>query len=347
MATTPSSTNEFSQEDTHVTLQVSDILSDEEEDLTFSQLISRYNDASMFTSSMLDDSSFEDTSSYHSNINDDHIYTQGRDDINMAGDGNTETKITQNLRTYLEKECFPETEWSSELLFNASTDRTNFQLIDITKYVGNSQFKRPKDGDNFRVYFDTKDYPIEEEFETMDKFTTETTMKQKVQMKFKSQPYINLCKDLREASGKCGFHIVQNGNQKIDLKKNGLRIRNRFSCQRYSVYKGSKKDITGNREYRRYTLHNDRKNQRSQGRKKCRRSYSSKSVTKDCRCKFFFYIDFDEHGFFVEPGIGNWNHTDHPPLNRNSPEKRKDQIDDNDKSLIDDMADGQAKDAQI
>ena len=135
MATTSSSTNESSQEDTHVTLQVSDVLSDEEEDLTFSQLISRYNDASMFTSSMLDDSSFENTSSYHSNINDDQIYTQDRDDINMTVDGNTETKITQNLRSYLEKECFPETEWSSELLFNASTDRTNFQLMDITKYV--------------------------------------------------------------------------------------------------------------------------------------------------------------------------------------------------------------------
>ena len=101
-----------------------------------------------------------------------------------------------------------------------------------------------------------------------------------------------------------------------------------------------KKDVIGNREYRRYTLHNDWKNQRSQGRKKCRRSYSSKSVTKDCRCKLFFNVDYDEHGFFVEPGIGKRNHTHHPPLNINFLEKRKDQIDDNDKSLIDDMVDG-------
>ena len=192
------------------------------------------------------------------------------------------------MRTYLEKEYFPQTDWSSELLFNASTDRTHYQLMDITKYVGNAQFKKPNHGENFRVYFDPKDYPIEEEFQTMKTFTAATTIKQKVQMKFKSQPYVKLCKDLREACGKCGFHIVQNGNQKIDLKKNGLKIRNRFSCQRYSVYKGGKKDITGNRDYQRYTLHNDRKNQWSQGRKKCRRSYSSKSVTKECRCKFFF-----------------------------------------------------------
>ena len=61
----------------------------------------------------------------------------------------------------------------------------------------------------------------------------------------------------------------------------------------------------------------------------------------------FFYIDFHEHGFFVEPGIGNRKHTHHAPLNRNSTEKGRNQIDDKDKNLIDDMADGQAKDAQI
>ena len=66
-------------------------------------------------------------------------------------------------------------------------------------------------------------------------------MKQKVQMKFKSQPYIKLCKDLREASGKCGFHIVQNSNQKIDLKKNGLRIRNWFSFKDILYMKEVKK----------------------------------------------------------------------------------------------------------
>ena len=75
----------------------------------------------------------------------------------------------------------------------------------------------------------------------MNNLPDDITIKEKVQRKFKSQPYIKLCKDLREASGKCGFHIVQNGNQKIDLKKNSLKIRNWFSCQRYSVYKGGKR----------------------------------------------------------------------------------------------------------
>ena len=64
----------------------------------------------------------------------------------MAIPDTTDSKIIQNLRTYLEKECFPETEWASELLFNASTNKVNCQVMDTTKYVGNSQFKKSKEG---------------------------------------------------------------------------------------------------------------------------------------------------------------------------------------------------------
>ena len=149
---------------------------------------------------------------------------------------------------------------------------------------------------------------------------------------------------MREASGNCGFNIIQNGNQKLDLKKQGRKIRNRISCQRYSLYKGTKKNITDQKEYQRYTLHNDRKNQRSQGRKKCRRSNSSKSTNKECR---YFFIDYDEYGFYVEPGIGNRNHTHHTPLNRHWQGKTRDDIDDDEENLINDMAEGQAQDSQI
>ena len=260
MATTPSLSKDSSKGDASVIPLDSNTLSDDEEDLTFSQLITRYNDDSMFSTSFPDDSSFDNNSIYQSNLEDDTNYTQNRDDNNVAITDSNEPMIVQNLRTYLEKECFPKTEWSSRLLFNASTDKVNYQVMDITKYVGNSKFKKSREGEEFRVYFDPNKYPIEDEFETMNNLPDDITIKEKVQMKFKSQPYVKLCKDIREASGNYGFHIVQNENQKIDLKRNGLKIRNRFSCQRYSVYKGAKKDITGNREYRRYTLHNDRKN---------------------------------------------------------------------------------------
>ena len=69
----------------------------------------------------------------------------------------------------MEKECFPETEWTGELLFNAFTDKVNYQIMDVTKYVGNSQFKKTRNGENFRVYFDPKDYSIEEELAIMKK----------------------------------------------------------------------------------------------------------------------------------------------------------------------------------
>ena len=144
MATLSSSSKETSQEETHVTLQDTDVLSDDEEDLTFSQLINRYNEDSMFSNSPLDDSTFENLSSFQSNIDDESIYTEPRDDNTVVATENNDSKRTQDLRTYLEKECFPQTDWSSELLFNASTDRTNYQLMDITKYVGNAKFKKPK-----------------------------------------------------------------------------------------------------------------------------------------------------------------------------------------------------------
>ena len=81
--------------------------------------------------------------------------------------------------------------------------------------------------------------------------------------------------------------------------------------------------------------------------KKCRRSYSSRSSTKATRCKFFFYIDFDEYGFYVVPGLGTRYHTHHSPLNKAAGETTQAEIEVDEHDLITDMADGQAPDAQI
>ena len=40
----------------------------------------------------------------------------------------------------------------------------------------------------------------------------------------------------------------------------------------------------------------------------------------------FLNINFNKHGFNVEPGIRNWFHTYHLPLNRPSQHKSKDKI---------------------
>ena len=172
-----------------------------------------------------------------------------------------------------------------------------YREMDITMYVGNLQYKEKIEKGSHHIYFDLANYSITEELEKQSQLTDKMTIQDKVKQKFKSAAYLKLSRDLREASGKCEFNITQNGNQKFTYKRTGLIIRNRFSCQRFTVYKGESKEISGTKEYRKYTLHNDRLNQRDLGRKKCRRSYSTKSVTKENHCKFVFYINFDSYGF--------------------------------------------------
>ena len=97
--------------------------------------------------------------------------------------------------------------------------------MDITKYVGDSKFKKKKNVDVYKNYFNPEDYPVKDEIFKMSQLSEDIPVKQKIQSKFKSEAYLKLSKDLREASNQCGFHIVQNGNQKIDLKTNGLKIK--------------------------------------------------------------------------------------------------------------------------
>ena len=123
-------------------INIPDVLSDIEEDMTFSQIINKYNEDLMFNSSMLDDNTNADTHSLKSISDDDTDSTQTRPDTSSSLlNSNTDPKNTQNLRCYLEKECFPETEWSNDLIFTASTDKITYQDMDITKYVGESRFK--------------------------------------------------------------------------------------------------------------------------------------------------------------------------------------------------------------
>ena len=116
----------------------------------------------------------------------------------------------------------------------------------------------------------------------------DASVKTQTQSRFKSESYIKLSKDIRDACGNCAFNVVQNSNQKLCLKRSGLSIRNRFSCQKYMIHKGGIRDLIGNKDFRRYTFRNDRKNQREKGRQKCRRGYSGRSITTQTRCKFFF-----------------------------------------------------------
>ena len=187
----------------------------------------------------------------------DHISDQIENDkIDMN------TTDTEFLRKYLNQQCFEGSKWSHSLIFEGSIDKQNFKEMDITQFVGNSSYKDKEGVTSYRIYFNPKKYSVSQELESMKNLPHDATLKHQIKNKFKSQSYMKLSKDLREACGTCGFNIVQNGNQKFDLKRTGLIVRNRFSCQRYMTYKKTKRDITGDREYQKYTLHNDRENQR-------------------------------------------------------------------------------------
>ena len=168
-------------------INILDNLSDIEEDLTFSQLINKYNEDSMFNSPMLGDSNNQDTHSLKSTSDDETDYTPiGLDNNTSEVNTNTDPKNTQNLRCYLEKECFPDTEWSNDLIFNASTDKVTYQDMDITKYVGDSRFKDKEGSGTHRIYFNPADYTVEQELATMENLPDDTSMADRVQTKFKS-----------------------------------------------------------------------------------------------------------------------------------------------------------------
>ena len=251
------------------------------------------------------------------------------------------------MRQYLETQCYEGSKWYHSLTFEGTKDKRTFSNIDILQYVGNSYYKDKKEQKPYRIYFNPETYPVNDELSILSQTPDDATIKQQTQQRFKSSSYLKLSKDIRKACGHCGFNIIQNGNQKFNLKKSGLIVRSRFSCQKYMVHKGFARNITGDHDFRRYTLHNDRKNQRTLGRKKCRRSYSSRSTTKATRCKFFFYLDFDEYGFYVVPGLGTRHHSHHSPLNRAGGETTHNELQEKEHGLITDMAEGQAPDAQI
>ena len=253
----------------------------------------------------------------------------------------------ENLRSYLQKQCIDGCKWTSSLTFEGSLDKKTYQDMDILQFIGDPCYKDKKDNKAFRVYLNPIKYPVTEELSTIASLPEDASIKTQTQSRFKSEAYIKLSKDIRDACGNCAFNLVQNGNQKLCLKRSGLSIRNRFSCQKYMIHKGGIRDLIGNREFRRYTFRNDRKNQREKGRQKCRRGYSGRSITSQTRCKFFFYINFDDYGFYIEPGYGNKYHSHHSPLNKASGVSGKDGLEVEDNELISDMADGQAPDAQI
>ena len=161
----------------------------------------------------------------------------------------TDTRNTDILKSYLDSECYGNRKWAHYLIFPGSTDKQTYEEMGITKYIGNNKYNERKNASNLRVYFDPNKYPVKEELKSKYEISQDASIKFRVQQQFKSSAYVRLSKDLRKASGQCGFNIIQNDNQKFLPKNTDLVVRNRFSYQRYTLYKGSKTEITGSKEY--------------------------------------------------------------------------------------------------
>jgi len=87
-----------------------------------------------------------------------------------------------------------------------------------------------------------------------------------------------------------------------------------FVCNKSLLYKKWKHAKLDN--FRRTSFNNDRKNSRGKdGKTMSRQVTTQRPVSRDCRCKFCFYVGVDTRGFFVVPGYGSNVHTNHVKLN--------------------------------
>ena len=142
----------------------------------------------MFNESALDCSSIESAINQSYN-NDDGANITGLqsqpEDTTLPVDENNDRRLTQNLRNYLEKECYMETEWSNGFFFNASTDKQTYSKIDMTRYVDDSKFKKKKHVDMYKIYFNPEDYLVNDKIYKMSQLSENIPVKQKICLNLK------------------------------------------------------------------------------------------------------------------------------------------------------------------
>ena len=196
--------------------------SDLDENKTFEELISEYNEVGTLTPNQLNTSNICNTNNESSETKLDEDYALlNPDNISIA---DSDVKNTEMLRSFLDKECYGNQKWLYKIIFPGSIDKKNYENLDITKYVGDIKFKERSNSSNVSVYFDPIKYPVEEELKARSNTPSDTPVELQVQQQFKRSAYIWLSKDLRVASGQCRFNIVQNGNRKFVSKSTHLVI---------------------------------------------------------------------------------------------------------------------------
>ena len=126
--------------------------------------------------------------------------------------------------------------------------------------------------------------------------------------------YKKLCRDLQIAAAETGgFHISRNGSSRL---KSDLKGCKRFCCKRRQMYRGDHKTRTSD-YFKMITSRDYRKSMKENHvdiKRLARRSTTTLPVNSEHKCKFFFNLHFDEHGFHVLNGRGRNTHSNHLKL---------------------------------
>ena len=187
--------------------------------------------------------------------------------------------------------------WRSQILMDMSfLDKkgcvTNHSNLDIMRFTSKDySIKKRFDSDGTIVYFDLDKYP------TCEKG-------------FDSIAFKKLQEDICNASIKDGFYLIRNG-----FKNRQSLCAQEFVCNRYQTYrKYKKKGSEMGTVYRGHSYNANYKLSRGpEGMKMPRMTTTLKPLCSENRCKFSFFVSFDEIGFFIVPG-GNNEHIHHPRL---------------------------------
>ena len=249
----------------------------------------------------------------------------------------------QSLRSFIDNACNEEVEWFGSISFKARRAGKDLCDMNILQFVGNSSYKSSL----YNIYFCSETYKVKEELLALSSLPVDCDKKAISKNKFKTKTFQALSAALIEAAQKSGFTISRNGTQHFS-SKNGITIRQHFTCQKYQKYKPTVSDkcnvternVETFKDFRKITYHSNRVHQRVKGRSLCRRAYSSLAMNKCTRCKFYFYIDFDSSGFFVVPGLGNTKHVNHPQIKNSIKSVNKRSLGPDDTNFIDDMGSG-------
>ena len=176
--------------------------------------------------------------------------------------------------------------WKSELKMDLYIHSVLKEDVDLMQFCGGSKPQQVFD----RVYFDV--------------------MKFSVKGEFNGEGFKMLSKELCTKAISAGFRLVRNGRK----KRKNVGLCQEFVCNKSLIYKKWKHAQLDN--FRRTSFNNDRKNSRGKdGKTMSRQVTTQRPVSRECRCKFCFYVGVDSRGFFVVPGYGSNVHTHHVKLN--------------------------------